>query len=483
MITLEQYIQKLESMRGEKLTDDDKKLITTVFELGARCHEGQKRANSDDYFEGHCIPVSLNVASLNMDSDMIAAALLHDSLEDSALTKDELAKLCGADIAEMVDGVSKLSIVKYQGNERHIESMRKFFVAIAKDARVVILKLCDRWHNLETLLYLPEEKRLRIAQESILIHAQLASRLGMGKLSTVIKDLAFPFAYPQEYEKTRACLEEAMELASRVIENMYTELLPLCSESLGYSPVIDKRIKGVYSSYKKLIRKNWDASELHDLVALRVTVKNTDDCYRILGTIHSKWHPTPGRLKDYIALPKPNGYRSLHTTVMSGSGLMVEIQIRTEEMHNFDEYGIASHHSYKSRQHGEVRESFAWIDQLGSLKDQKLTPDEYINELRSDFFEDRIFALTPKGDVIDLPSGATILDFAYTVHTDIGDTAQGGRINGKFCGLSTVIPSEAIVEIVVSAKNKPSDKWLEWAKTSHARTKIKKRLQESRSKA
>jgi len=380
----------------------------------------------------------------------------------------------------MVDGVSKLSKVKFQGNERHIESLRKFFVAIAKDARVVTLKLCDRWHNLETLLYLPEAKRQRIARESILIHAQLASRLGIGKLSTILKDLAFPFAYPEEYEKTREVLEGAMNLASKVIEKMYRDMLPLATENLGYSPVVDKRIKGVYSSYKKLVRKDWDISQLSDLVALRVIVKSPEECYRMLGIIHGKWQPVPGRLKDYIAIPKPNGYRSLHTTVMSGSGLSVEIQVRTREMHDFDEYGIASHHSYKARQAGEVRESFAWISQLGSLKDQKLTPDEYINILRSDFFEDRIFALTPLGDVIDLPVGATALDFAYAVHSDIGDSAQGARINGKFCALSTPVPSEAVVEVVVSSRNKPSEKWLEWAHTAGARTKIKKRLSTAR---
>lgn len=480
MIPFDSYIKSIEEARGECLEADERTMLLDAFEIASTYHSGQKRANGDDYFEGHCVPVSLKVALLNMETSMIAAALLHDSLEDTSLTYDELVERCGIDIADMVDGVSKLSKVKYKGNDRHLESLRKFFVAIAKDARVVILKVCDRWHNLETLEYLAPEKRQRIAQESIVIHAQLASRLGMGKLASILKDLAFPYAYPEDYEKTVTFLSEALKLAQTTVDEMYDELVPLCSQLLGYNPEIDKRVKGVYSSFKKLQRKDWQIGELYDLVALRVIVKNIDDSYRILGAIHTKWHPIPGRLKDYIAIPKPNGYRSLHTSVISRSGLIVEIQIRTNAMHNFNEYGIASHHSYKNHGQGESRESFEWISQLGSLEDEKLTPEEYIRELRSDFFQDRIFALTPKGDVIDLPVGATILDFAYALHSDIGDSAQGGRINGKFTSLNTEIPSESIIEIVVSSRNKPSDKWLEWAKTNHARSKIKRRLSAQR---
>ncbi len=476
MITLPNYLERVNSLLGETMSEKDETLVSRAFELGRKYHEGQKRANGDNYFDGHCVPVSYNVASLKMTAPMIAAALLHDTIEDTNITKEEIVEACGEDVAEMVDGVSKLSKVKYQGNDRHLESMRKFFVAIARDARVVILKLCDRWHNLETLLYLPEEKRQRIARESILIHAQLASRLAMGKLAMELKDLAFPFAYPEEFDKTRKTLEGAMKSASSVIEKMYRELYPLCEQTLGYRPEIDKRIKSVYSSYRKLNRKNWNVGELHDLVAIRIIVKNVDDCYRILGAIHGHWHPVPGRLKDYIAIPKPNGYRSLHTSVMSGSGLVVEIQVRTQSMHAYNEYGIASHHTYKNRQQGEARESFDWLSQLSELKDEKLSPEEYIHELESDFFEDRIFALTPKGDVIDLPIGATVLDFAYAVHSDVGDSAQGGVISGKYCALNTEIPSESVVEIIRKNNGRPSDKWLEWVKTSHARTKIKKSL-------
>lgn len=480
-MSFEEFVLEVEKLQDEAVAIEDKEILEKAFVCAKEAHAGQTRANGSAYFEGHSIPVALNVAILKMNTRMIAAALLHDVIEDTDVTKEDIAKICDEDIAEMVDGVSKLSKVKYKGNDRHVESLRKFFVAIAKDARVVIIKLCDRWHNLETLHFLPLEKRERIAKESILIHAQLASRLGMGKLASTLKDLSFPYAYPNEYEKTSRVINEAMMLANNVIETMFQELEPMCMATIGYKADIDKRVKGLYSSYKKLERKNWNISELHDLVALRVIVKDLDDCYRMLGAIHAKWHPAPGRLKDYIALPKPNGYKSLHTTVISRSGLFVEIQIRTHAMHAFDEFGIASHHSYKNRQSGEIRESFEWLSQLGSLNEEKLSPDEYIHELRSDFFEDRIFALTPKGDVIDLPVGATLLDFAYSLHSDIGDKAQGGKINGKYCALNTEIPSESVVEIVVSSRNKPSDKWLEWVRTNHARVKIKRRLSLARS--
>jgi GTP pyrophosphokinase len=480
MSSVSSYFTTINKLRGKPLNTNERKLVGSAYALAEQAHEGQKRANGEPYFSGHCVPVSYNVASLGMDADMIAAALLHDTLEDTTVTHQEVEAATNRDVADMVEAVSKLSKIKYHGNERHVESLRKFFVASAKDARVVVLKLCDRWHNLETLVYLPEAKRQRIARESILIHAQLASRMAMGNLAVLLKDLAFPFAYPEKYEHTRIVIERALNVASKIIESMYRQLHIVSHESLGYTPKVDKRIKSLYSAYRKLERKDWDVTQLYDLVALRIIVKNVEDCYKLLGAIHQRWQPMPGRMKDYIALPKPNGYRSLHTTVLSGSGLAVEIQIRTESMHSFNEYGIASHHGYKNRQAGERRETFDWMSQLLELNSARLSSDEYIRELESDFFQDRIFALTPRGDVIDLPAGGTILDFAYAVHSDIGDSAQGGVMNGKYCALNTPIVSESVIEIVRNPKGRPSKKWLEWVKTSHARTKIRKNLSEQR---
>jgi len=476
MITLDKYFAELSRYRGDELSAEDEELIGTAFELGAKYHEGQKRANGDEYFEGHCIPVSYNVAQIHMPAEMIAAGLLHDTLEDTDLTKKQLLALCGEDVCTMVDGVSKLSKIKYKGNERHVESLRKFFVATAQDVRVVILKLCDRWHNLETLEYLAPEKRERIAKESIVIHAQLASRLNMGKLATTLKDLAFPYAYPEEYAKTWAIVESTIKHGSATIESIFQELHPIAKQTLGYDPQMDKRVKSVYSTYQKLTRKDWNIDEIYDLVALRVIVKTREDCYRMLGAIHGRWQPLPSRLKDYIALPKPNGYQSLHTTVMSGTGLMVEVQIRTMEMHIKNEYGIAAHHSYKNRSEGIGSGSFGWLGQLSTLNELNLSPDEYIHELQSDFFETRIFALTPKGDVIDLPYGASVLDFAYTVHSDIGDHAKGAIVNGIYRGIHTKVESEAVINVITGPKVRPTIKWLDHVVTSQARSKIQKML-------
>jgi GTP pyrophosphokinase len=476
MISLDTYFQSINRLRKEPLSDADKRVIARAFEIGQTYHDGQLRANGKDYFEDHCIPVSCHVAELEMDAEMIAAALLHDTLEDTKLTLKELVTQCGTDIASMVDGVSKLSKVKYRGGERHVESLRKFFVAIAKDARVVILKLCDRWHNLETLHFLPEEKRERIARESILIHAQLASRLNMGKLANTLKDLAFPFAYPNEYDKTRNALGHSLERAHAAARIIHHRLDALALKTLSYEATIDERVKGLYSTYQKLERKNWNVNLIYDLVALRVIVKNVDDCYRMLGAIHGAWHPMPGRLKDYIALPKPNGYKSLHTVVMDSSGVNAEIQIRTENMHLANEFGITAHHLYKVRKNGEAGKSFDWIDQLSSLQDKGLSPDEYINELKSDFFETRIFALTPEGDVIDLPQGATVLDFAFAVHSDIGEHAESAIINGSPHDIFTKIESESVVQIITSKGPTFCEDWLDKVVTSHAKNRINRAL-------
>lgn len=476
MISLDSYFHSINRLRKDPLSENDEHIIAKAFELGRIYHKGQVRANGKSYFDDHCIPVSYHVAELEMDADMIAAALLHDTLEDTKLTLKELVAHCGTDIASMVDGVSKLSKVKYRGGERHVESLRKFFVAVAKDVRVVILKLCDRWHNLETLHFLPEEKRERIARESILIHAQLASRLNMGKLANTLKDLAFPFAYPDEYDKTRNALGHTLERAHAAARTIHHRLDTLALKTLGYEATVDERVKGLYSTYQKLERKGWNVNLIYDLVALRVIVKNVDDCYRMLGAIHGTWHPMPGRLKDYIALPKPNGYKSLHTVVMDSSGVNAEIQIRTEEMHLSNEFGITAHHLYKVRKNGEAGKSFDWIDQLSSLKEQGLSPDEYINELKSDFFETRIFALTPEGDVIDLPQGATALDFAFAVHSDIGEHAESAIINGNPQNIFTKIESESVVQIITSAESTVAEEWLTKVVTSHAKNRINRAL-------
>lgn len=449
--------------------------ISRAYDFGKTAHGSQTRANGKPYFEEHCVAVAKHVIDLGMDSVLICAALLHDTIEDTETTAQQIASEFGEEIAFLVEGVSKLGKIKYRGNERHVESLRKFFVSIARDVRVVILKLADRLHNLETLEYLPQNKQQRIALESIMIYAPLASRLGMGKLVGQISDLAFPYAYPEEYQRTTTLMDTMLKNADATITKMFRGMSIDLHSALGYTVKIDRRIKSTYSLYKKLLRKNWNIDDVYDLVALRAIVDSVADCYQALGSIHSHWKPVPGRIKDYIAVPKPNGYQSLHTAVFSGDGHIVEIQIRTATMHEFNEYGVASHHSYKSQhQKGTDKESFAWIEQLRELQTDDIQPSDYLKQLRTDFFQDRIFVFTPKGDVIDLPAGATILVFAYAVHTKIGEHASGGKVNGKFAALKSPLVSEQIVEIITNGKAHPSDKWLEMCITNNALNRIRR---------
>jgi len=460
-------------------------LINKAYDFGAKAHKMQVRASGNDYFTDHCVPVARHVLELGMDPTLICAALLHDTIEDTKVTIDEIRKNFGDEIANLVEGVSKLDKVQYLGNERFVESLRKFLISVAQDLRVVILKLADRWHNLETLQYLDTERQKHIALESIMIFAPLASRLGMGKLVSTINDLAFPYAYPEEYKKTKTLMDTQIKKSASTITKMYRNLSVDLHTSLGYLPIIDKRIKGVYSLYKKLERYNWEVDRIYDLVALRALVNTVSDCYKALGAVHEHWRPVPNRIKDFIAVPKPNGYQSLHTVVFSGDGLNVEIQIRTVAMHEFDEYGIASHHSYKMDQFhsGNYQESFAWVAQLRELQKADLSPSDYLKRLSTDFVQDRIFLFTPKGDVIDLPVGATILDFAYAVHTQVGEHASGGRINGKYMALKTPLNNEDIVEIVTNSKAHTTDKWIEQCVTSDALSRIRRYNKKARNLA
>jgi guanosine-3',5'-bis(diphosphate) 3'-pyrophosphohydrolase len=468
------FISHIESTAID-ISAADLALIKRAYDYGSAAHAGQLRASGSDYFTDHCLPVAYHVLELGMDANLISAALLHDTIEDTATTVEDIRQNFGNEIAILIEGVTKLDKVQYFGNERHVESLRKFFISVAQDLRVVILKLADRWHNLETLEYLDPGRQKHIAVESIMIFAPLASRLGMGKLVSTINDLAFPYAYPEDYQKTKTLMDDQIKKSAITITKMYRDLTVDLHQALGYSPIIDKRIKGIYSLYKKLERYNWDVETVYDLVALRAIVKTLNDCYQALGAVHEHWRPVPNRIKDFIAVPKPNGYQSLHTAVFSGDGLRVEIQIRTAEMHEFDEYGIASHHSYKMDQlnTGNYQESFAWINQLREFQKAKINPSDYLKRLELDFIHDRLFVFTPKGDVVDLPIGATVLDFAYAIHSRVGEHAIGGRIDGKYVGLKTILTSENIVEIVTSPKVHPTIKWLDQCITSSALNKIR----------
>ncbi|MCY4010851.1 MAG: HD domain-containing protein [Candidatus Saccharibacteria bacterium] len=476
-ISLKKFKEILKN--SERFTEADLALINQALEFGKKYHQGQKRLSGKDYFKCHCLHVGLYLHVLQLDAAIIVAGILHDSLEDTEATLKIIEDQFGSEIAFLIDGVSNLSDIKYRYYKQKISSLRKFFVAVSKDVRVIIIKLCDRLHNLQTLEYLEADKQKRIAEESMLIHAQLAERLNISQLHKQINDLAFPYVFKKDCQRVKALQKQTLKNVDKVIEKVYRKCLIILDKNLDYKPSIDRRLKSTYSLYKKLLKEDWNIKAIYDVIALRIILKDPADCYKVLGLIHNQWQPINQRFKDYIASPKSNGYASLHTTIFTGDGSVAEIQIKTAEMHQLAEYGLARHLQYKkdtSRDPLEMRKktTFDWLDQLKLMHAQeKFDVKDYINDLRSDFFNDRIFVKTPKGDVIDLIQGATILDFAFAIHTDIGLIAKGGYINGSYKALKTPLNNLDIVEIVTDKKIKPQNKWLTWVKTPLAIRSLK----------
>lgn len=464
----------INSIEG-KVPKKDEELITKAYEFAKKAHEGQKRMSGEPYFI-HVFETAKLIAKLGMDAKTIAAGLMHDVLEDTQIKESEMKKEFGEDIVFLVKGVTKLGTLKYRGHERHVESLRKFFVAMANDLRVVIIKFADRLHNLGTLEHLREEKRKRIALESIEVYAPLANRLGMGKLKGEIEDAAFPYAYPEEYAKVEEIIKGKKDLYEKYLIEVRNELQKeLAKNKIKYSE-IDYRMKHKYSLYKKLMQHGMDIDKIYDIVALRVVVESIEDCYRVLGIVHSIWKPLPGRIKDYIATPKPNGYRSIHTTIFTGSGGIAEIQIRTKEMHAEAAYGIAAHFAYKEQGDKKAKDDkskFKWIDDLKNMKHLPDEPERYIENLKTDVFNDRIFIFTPAGDVVDLPEDSSPIDFAYSIHSDIGNHITSAKVNSKMVPISTKLKNGDIVEIVTKKDAHPSSKWLEFTKTTQAKKHIR----------
>jgi GTP pyrophosphokinase len=456
----------------------EEELITKAYEFAQRAHEGQKRMSGEPYFV-HVFETAKTLAKLGMDSPTIVAGLLHDVLEDTKVTEEEMRKEFGEDIVFLVKGVTKLGTLKYHGHEQHVESLRKFFVAMTNDLRVVIIKFADRLHNLRTLQYIPEEKRHRIAMESIEVYAPLANRLGMGKLKGELEDAAFPFAYPKEYAQIEEIIKKEKNLYEKNLDEIHGELEKELKKNNVKVVEINYRMKHKYSLWKKLLKRDMDIDKIHDIVALRVVVENIEECYRVLGIIHSIWRPLPGRIKDYIAVPKPNGYRSIHTSIFTGSGGVAEIQIRTKEMHAEAAYGIAAHFAYKEKgkkAHDE-KSKFKWIEELKDFNYELDEPKKYLEHLKTDFFNNRIFIFTPKGDVIDLPEDSSPIDFGYSIHSDIGDHIFGAKINGKIAPILSPLKNGDIVEIITKKDSHPSSKWLEYSKTNQAKKNIRSYLE------
>ena len=497
-------------------TEGDVAVVEKAYEFSKKAHDGQKRYYGEPYFI-HPAATAKTLAEYGMDATTIAAGLLHDAVEDGRVSREEMEKEFGKELLFIVDGVTKLGTHKYRGAERHAESLRRLLVATASDIRVLIVKLADREHNMQTLEHVPEHKRKRIALETLEIYAPIADRLGMGRMKRALEDLAFPYVDPDAAVHTA----EVRKLKTKETEDGLIQIQKDIKRELMRKDIKEFktsiRMKGLWSLHQKLQRKNDDITLIHDIAALRLIVPRVEDCYAALGIVHALYKPLPGEFKDYIAFPKPNGYQSLHTTVVTPNAGIVEIQIRTEDMHRDAQFGIASHMSYKQLGKGienlEKSEqksrfsslSFTWVRSLipslmrftkkengnrveGALKAPEWLAElaeahtdiagsqEFVEGLKEDFFSHRVFVFTPKGDVIDLPAASTPIDFAYAIHSDLGDHLQGAKVNGKLVSFDTALGNGEVVEIIRRDSAHPSTKWLEIAKTSLARRHIRSAL-------
>ncbi|HRY63650.1 MAG TPA: RelA/SpoT family protein [Patescibacteria group bacterium] len=478
-MTIERILEVIKSKHPET----DLTMVALAYEVAEKAHAGQKRASGEDYVQ-HPLETAYKLAEMDIDIPTVIAGLLHDVPEETSHTIEEIKKDFGREIADMVAGITKLGTIKYRGLERYAENLRKMFVAMAEDVRVVFIKFADRIHNLKTLYALRPVKQQRIAKETLEIYAPIANRLGMNELQNEMEDLAFPYVYPEEYKWTVEISKKQYEERERDAETVIKKIKQVLKESGLNDFDIYGRAKHYYSLYLKLLRKEMDIDRIYDLVALRIIVKTTDECYRVLGLIHSLSKPMTGRVKDYIAQPKPNGYQSLHTTVYYDNKI-VEFQIRTKEMEAEAEWGIAAHWSFKERsgRHAKIPvdpEKLKWIKTLLKQGDEVRKPEEYLDKLKMDFFKSRIFVFTPKGDVIDLPEGSTPIDFAYHIHTYIGDHATAAKINGKLETLSAKLKSGDMVELTVDKKRtRPAEEWLEFVQTNLAKEKIRQALKKN----
>ncbi len=465
---------------------DEIKLIERAYSFAEKAHAGQTRFSGEPYFI-HPFEVAKILTDMNADAETIAAALLHDTIEDTAITKEDIEKEFGKTIAFMVEGVTKLGKLKYRGVERHVESLRKFFVAMAADIRVIMIRLADRLHNCRTLEHVPKEKQERIAIETLEIYAPLANRLGMWRIKGMLEDAAFPYAYPKEYTAVIKLRKTKGKESVKRLEKVYRTLERELATREIKNPLVDYRIKYLYSLYIKLKKHHMDIDQIYDISALRVIVNSIEECYQVLGLIHSLWKPVPQRLKDYIASPKPNGYQSIHTAIFTGDGSIVEIQIRTYEMQKQASFGIASHIAYgetgKKREGGKLSKNIQWIQELIDWQHQVKESKEFLHTLKNDFLHHRIFVFTPKGDVVELPMGATVIDFAYSIHSDIGDHAAGARVNGKMIALDKELKNGDIIEIDVKKSSHPTTKWIDQCVTTGAKKHIRSYVQKAREKS
>lgn len=470
--TYQNFLDKVQ----EKFSGEDYNLILKAYNFSITAHKDQKRISGEPYF-CHCIATAENLIEHVPDTYTICAALLHDVLEDTKITLEDLKKEFSEPIPELVEGVTKISELKFQSErEQQIESFRKMFLAMAKDIRVIIIKMADRLHNMRTIKYLAEDKRIAFAKETLEIYAPLAYRLGMSRIKAEFEDRSMEVLFPEEYKSIVSEIEKKREHWENIITIMKYDLYNLLNQ-YDIKAEINGRTKHVYSIYRKKIKQGIDLGEIYDLVAMRIITETEVDCYEALGIVHSNWVPIPHRIKDFIAMPKENMYRSLHTTIILPTKDRVEIQIRTKEMHKIAEEGVAAHWKYKEGKAGvqsDIEEKLNWLKTFREwILSETYTSTDFLDTLKQDIFTDSVFCFTPKGDVVELPKGSTPVDFAFAIHSAVGERCVGSKVNDKIVPLRYELNNGDIVEIITAKNAHPSSNWLEFVKTSRARNKIR----------
>ena len=469
---MDELLQKLKKNFSEAEFQE----LKAAYDFSAAAHEGQKRQTGEPYFIHPCAVVNILVDLGFDDVSTLVAAFLHDVLEDTPVTSDELEQKFGKEVLELVEGVTKLDKIKFvSAEDEQAENLRKMFFAMAKDYRVIIIKLADRLHNMRTLDALKPEKQIKIATQSLKIYAPLAGRLGLSFVKCELEDLAMRYLYPDDYYELVEFIKTKSKERQQFIEKICDELKAKLQE-LGIEGEVNGRQKHLYGIYKKMLKQGKNIEQIYDISAVRVIVNEVQDCYTVLGAIHTMWMPLPGRFKDYIAMPKPNGYQSLHTTVITKFKETLEIQIRTYEMHRIAEYGIAAHWKYKEGKTGatKIDDQINWLREVMDTQRESSDSHEFLENIEGNVFTDEVYVFTPKGKVLNLPVGSTTVDFAYAIHSAVGNKCIGAKVNGKIVPLNTVLNTGDIVEILTTNSGKgPSRDWIKFVKTASARTKIR----------
>ena len=469
---MDELLQKLKKNFSEAEFQE----LKAAYDFSAAAHEGQKRQTGEPYFIHPCAVVNVLVDLGFDDVSTLVAAFLHDILEDTPVTSDELEQKFGKEVLELVEGVTKLDKIKFvSAEDEQAENLRKIFFAMAKDYRVIIIKLADRLHNMRTLDALKPEKQIKIATQSLKIYAPLAGRLGLSFVKCELEDLAMRYLYPDDYYELVEFIKTKSKERQQFIEKICDELKAKLQE-LGIEGEVNGRQKHLYGIYKKMLKQGKNIEQIYDISAVRVIVNEVQDCYTVLGAIHTMWMPLPGRFKDYIAMPKPNGYQSLHTTVITKFKETFEIQIRTYEMHRIAEYGIAAHWKYKEGKTGatKIDDQINWLREVMDTQRESSDSHEFLENIEGNVFTDEVYVFTPKGKVLNLPVGSTTVDFAYAIHSAVGNKCIGAKVNGKIVPLNTVLNTGDIVEILTTNSGKgPSRDWIKFVKTASARTKIR----------